>query len=265
MKLLIALSLLLAACSTVPVASTAWKSECGTMDEVAFCYHEVGQVDKAKQPILFNHGAGDSEKVFLNPTPIPSSYPEFIKAIPQGTRILAVSWGQAFILTNYPGRTLKPATATILRYKEILERLGERFKLSPPYRMVNHSMGSHNGAALALASPELFSKVALINGMLLKDNVDPWNRLQICPSCLLITPNYPNSKTYKEFRPKPRVGMPPLWVHACPSDIFNLYPGAEEYVLKARKLEINVQFIVPKGDCSHFRWSVPSLIKYLEN
>lgn len=265
------LLLVATACQSPQVVSTGpkthWRTVCDKLDEIEYCYYEVGTPDPAKQVIVFNHGLKDSAKLFLTPTSVPSSYPDWIKAMPMGTRILTISFGEGFLLTPGFSRTLEPKTATVTRYLEALGTLAAKFKLAPPYRLVGHSMGGANAAVLAQHAPELWSKIVLINPMLLRDSIDAFNVVQICPACMLIGYNYDNEAQWKMYRPEPIAKMPPAYVTACPLDIFLLYGGAEEWVTQSRKLGNSVKF-VDKGCAilnAHWTWDVKGLVKFLES
>lgn len=252
--------LTLARCSSAPVASTTWKSDCGSIDaEIKYCYHEIGQPDLSKPVIVFMHGLEDSEQVFLHPTSVPSSYPDLIAAMPVGSRIFVLSWGPGWLLTSSP-RDKAPLTATLERFKAVL--LGR----SPgPFRLMGHSMGGANAARLAEAYPELFTKVILINPMLVTDDNDPWNVIQICPACLLIKPNYDGTAQWKSDRPEPAAQAAASLVTACPIDIFALYSGAEEYVVKSRKLGNKVTMLDDPAICTHWSFPVPEIVKFLSS
>lgn len=275
-------TLTLASCATAPVASTAWRNDCGAIDEVKYCYHEVGTPDPSKQVIVFNHGLYDAETTFITPPAVKSDYPALIAKFPQGTRIVSLSWGQAYMLTDYPNRKLAPVTATPDRYLEVLAKLEQKYSFHGPYRLVGHSMGGSNTAELcAKLKDAYFSKCALMNPMVVKDSFRvSWDKplpvLAVVDGILktltgdgpslLIRVNYENNDQWLQYRPEPVAGMPPLWVHACTADNFGLYPGAEEYVVKARKLGNGVRFVTTKCGLlnSHWTFDPDDLIAFLE-
>lgn len=239
--------LLFVGCATKTLKSSDWKNKCGAIDEIKYCYHEIGEPDLTKDPIVMMHGLYDSERVFLEPTKMPSNYPELINAMPAGTRIIVISFGPGFMLTAYPNRTKEPKTATLARFKELLAPYGTKF------RLLSHSMGGFNAAVLMRAYPEMWSKAVLINPMLITKDTDPWNLIQICPSCLMTKANFDNLAQWKKERPI--LSSVPTMVTACPIDIFGLYPGAQEY---------SKHVIDDDPICSHWTWNTEKVLGFLK-
>jgi len=266
----IALAMLwLTACQSPAIKSSEWFNVCGSLDGAAWCYHEVGTPDLSKPAIIFNHGLNDDEQVFIKPTSVPSSYPTLIASMPHGSRILVISFGKAFMLTGYPGRTLKPVGATLENYKAILAKLSVKFKLMPPFALAGHSQGGNQVAMLWATYPELWSSATMINPALITDSTDPWNVFSICPWCLMVKYNYDNKDQWNAGRPseilKQSGKLGPLAVTGCSQDVlFHLYAGTQEYADQAKAHAVSVDYHDGLPGCSHWLFDVPWVIKSLK-
>jgi hypothetical protein len=185
-------------------------------------------------------------------------------------RIVSVSLGEGWMLTEYPNRTLKPAQATLQTFKEKIEPyLKEKYQLKGPYKGLAHSMGGNNLAMLWAAYPELWSSVTLINPMLIKDSQDPWNVFSICPSCLLIKYNYDNKEQWQSGRPseilKHAGKLGPLAITGCSQDVlFHLYAGTREFADQAKAHAVSVDYHDGDLGCDHWHFDIPWVIRSLK-
>lgn len=264
--------------SSGPASKIKWhRAECSNpisgLPEVMICYYETAP-NPVGETVLF--GSGFTKKADV--LKANQMYDGFVKAIKKPTRIVAYSYCSGAMITNYPNRTMLPVSATLDHFKgQILPAIEAKYPeaVSPSgkYKLAGHSMGGSNTGTLAALWPEKFSKVGLINPMLVQDSKNPFfttgNTLfdfLICPACLLINDHFPNKSTWESGRPSAvlRTGMPPMWITACGSDMFKLKPGTDEYVAKMKALGMKPNYVAGKSGCSHDTFDGASLAKHLE-
>ena len=262
---------LLAGCATGPVASKNWpKHECGNIpgvEDASYCYDE--SAPGATDVLFFFHGLKDSKEVWVKPTSVPSDYPALIAAMP-AMRIITISFGDGWLLTNYPARSKVPRAATLDNFRgKILPYLENKYGLKPPYKGLSHSMGGANLAVLWAAYPEMWKSVTLLNPAMITKATDPWDFLQICPWCLMVKANFDNRKQWNAGSPIGLVdaanpGLPPIHITACESDlIFWLYDGTKEFRNHAKVKSNSVDWHDGEPGCSHWNFDVPWVMRSL--
>ncbi len=261
-----------------PASKIKWhKAECSSpisaLPEVMICYYETAP-NPVGETVLF--GSGFTKKAdVLKATQL---YDGFIKAIKKPTRIVAYSFCSGAMITNYPNRSMAPVSATLDHFKgQILPAIEAKYPevvaLSGKYKLIGHSMGGSNVATLGALWPEKFSKLGLINPMLVEDSKNPFfttgNPLfdfLICPACLLINDHFPNKSVWDAGKPSAIASaqMASTWITACKSDTFKLKPGSDEYVARLKALGLKPNYIAGKSGCSHDKFDGASLAKHLE-
>lgn len=277
--------LLLGGCATtgnytIPATAPAhsWKVTCGTIpghQEWSYCMYLSPTATKTG---VWMHGLEDAPTIFQGTkNPLPNSYAEFVQAMPDMNWFIP-SLGPGWLLTGYPGRKDVPVSATVEQFMQVVMPFMEStWPVKGPYVLAGHSQGGFNVAKLCpikLADNKSpWSKCAMINPMVIPDNQDPFKLSQVCWGCLMIkggtvnilgwksvlfTGNYDTKDQWLADRPEPMPDQPPMWVTACPTDFFGLYPGGQEYALKARAV-----FVRGKNSCSHFIWDAPASIDFI--
>ncbi len=260
-----------------PATKIKWhKAECSNpisgLPEVMVCYYETAP-NPVGETVLF--GSGFSKKAdVLKATQL---YDGLIKAIKKPTRIVAYSYCSGAMITNYPNRSQLPISATIDHFKgQILPAIEAKYpqiiNASGKYKLIGHSMGGSNTATLAALWPEKFSKVGMINPMLVQDSKNPFFTsgsalidFLICPACMLINDHYPSKSVWDAGKPSSIANgqMPLVWITACSSDLFKLKPGSDEYVAKLKSLGLKPNYVAGKSGCSHDTFDGVSLAIHL--
>lgn len=270
------------------LASNNWPvKQCGPVDshpEVTVCYYETGPNPQG-DPILFLHGLGDSAQVFIQPTIFPSNYPDLIQALSaKPVKIVTISYGFSWLITDYPNRQLLPMTATTAVFSDVLDKISAHYKLSGKWHLMGHSMGGANAATVfAKFGSTKFLSLTLINPMLVTDATNIWDpsiygslfsgkqNTNTCDACLVYDPNYPllDQWTWKNYRPSAMLsGSPiasvqnlPVYITACQTDNFNLWPGGTEWMNQARAKGLQVTFEQGAAGCDHFHFSATNVAK----
>lgn len=284
--IIIGLSLiLLQGCVTLPgggpLPSQSWPvQECGWVPDqvgIQYCYYESG-ANPQGDPILFAHGLGDGQDVFRHPTLLPSNYPDLIAELSKKPRkILTVSWGISWEVTDYPNRTINPSNATMTNFAKVLKTLEAKYNLSGRYNAMGHSMGGFNLAGLLAKYPEKWKSVTLINPMLVVDSIHIWDDIRNsinnqkftvnCAGCVVDTFNFPflDDATWAAYRPSTMLinskgPYPPLFITACKTDEFKLYDGAKEYADQARTKGLSVTWLEGADGCSHTKFDSKAIV-----
>ncbi len=272
MRFLFLLPLLfMLACTSTPYKSASkWTVTKGTVTGLPGVTYDFYKSPTAKKTMIWMHGLEDSPDIFqANGNPLPNSYAAFVDAMPD-INIVVPSWGPGWLLTGYPNRTDVPVTATWQNFHDkVLPDIEAKFGLHGPYILAGHSQGGFNVAQLCSHYPEMWTRCALINPMLIPDKQNPFNLLPPCLGCLLIkggtipmfgltlfTGNYDTIDQWMADRPEPNPKQPVTWVTSTYGDQFNLHNGGLEYATKAHATYI-------LGTSDHFNWDVPALVKFL--
>lgn len=245
------------------------------MPEVEICYHESAKIPDGYQgeTVLFDHGYTSDARVLMNDIYDPLKK-ELLK---RPTRFVVVSWGKSWMLRRERG--IKQPTATLSNWRDrvlpAIERTWPQVK-SPTgkYKLLGHSMGGSNAATQAAVYPELFSKVALVQPMLVRDSQDILAKPSLldtilgktCLACYVVRDSFADQASWVAERPSTVANalMPPVWMSACKDDMFKLRDAELEYGQRLRDLGVDVTVVDLKKGCDHQTQDVAGLIRHLE-
>lgn len=269
--------------SGTPTAFKYHVAECSNLaefPEVMVCYFETAP-NPVGETLLF--GTGFTKKADVLNTNL---YDALVTKIRKPTRIVSFSFCSGAMITGYPNRALPPPSATLDNFKQRILPAIEAWKPqikseSGKYKLSGHSMGASNAATLSAVYPDLFSKVALINPMLIKNAVDPMPVQSLmdafsfkiliangghCLACMLINDHFPNVSTWNTHKPSALIkrNMPPMWITACKTDMFNLKPATDEYESKLRSVGNKTTYLAGASGCSHDTFDGLALARFLE-
>lgn len=242
--------------------------DCGTISGAEYCVYETAP--NPRQTIFFFHGFLDDVRVLERSLADESRLDVILNGLGP-IRVVVVSFGLSWLITPYSDRLVGPRDATIANFKEnILPYLEKTYRLPKPFKAVGRSMGGSNVAVICAALPDLFERCALLNPMLVSDQVDPWlpiwRNKDWRPSFIIIR-NYEDLARWRENRPSSLMlsarSMPPVYVTACKNDDFGLYEGPKEWAELAQKKGINVTLELVENDCDHYNWPAEKVREFL--
>lgn len=178
--------------------------------------------------------------------------------------VVLIGYGNGYYLRP-PGTagtpTLKEVRDVVIPYVE------KTYGVAKPYIALGMSEGGANAAEVEMLLPDLFSKVILANPVILDPAIDPFNFVQWCPACLLVTTNfYPSEWLIASpmLMLSRSTKIPQTLVLACKTDNFSLYKGPQAYVATAKSKGFDITFADEPDGCTHFGWSNPPILDFLK-
>lgn len=242
--------------------------DCGVVSGAEYCVYETAP--NPQQTVFFFHGLLDDVRVLERSLNDESRLGTIFNGLGP-IRVVVVSFGLSWMITPYSDRSIGPEQATIANFKNnILPHLEKTYNLPKPFKAVGRSMGGSNLSVICAALPELFERCALLNPMLVSDNVDPWLPFWLNkdwrPSFIIIN-NYEDLARWQANRPSAVMrsarAMPPVYVTACKNDDFGLYEGPIEWAEMARKKGVKVTLELVENDCDHYKWPAEGVRRFL--
>lgn len=252
--------------------TAAWPKVCGNVPQVKnakFCVYKTGP---APTKILYVfHGLADSntmeESMFKHAG---------MNAVMSGLgdiNIVFVTFGDFWMLKAFDDPKGEDAQITTMNFADkIIPYLETKYKLTGPRLAIGHSMGGSNLATLASVRPELFQRIAITNPMIIEEKVEPWADIitMVTRACLpckapraVFTP-----KQWDLYNPhallEKATAMPPTYVTACPSDIFKLFKGPQEYASRGTFRGFDFKWNPAQGKCNHFDYAHEPVLEFLK-
>lgn len=138
-----------------------WKSECGVEGAARYCVYQAKKPeDRDPDATLyyFHYATGDEKSLARLglANALARGYRRAEKRLP---RLISISYGEHWLLSDRPGKRQTVATAPFL--KETLGAIEQRFGKTSKSFVWGMSMGGHNALEAALAAPERWTAAAV--------------------------------------------------------------------------------------------------------
>lgn len=257
---IIALAMLIAGCASEPKQARSWATK-SLADAPTHMVAELNDTGgKTAGTIVYFHGLGETIE-----SPRKSIYgtENLVVMINSSgySRVLdlgyeADSTEKALGLASDIAWMLKLGSGpgSVEEYAAVLKKAIAGQNLPRPIIGMGISMGGSNLLTLATAHPEIFDKVILMNPMLL--NAEDWKAsfdIKDPKDPRLMPGKHFTKEEWQQAAPLAQLQqtekLPPIFVTACETDEFKLYPPTLAWVTEAQK-RFSVEFS-HKAGCKH--------------
>ena len=249
-------------------AKNTWTSSCGNIPGVTggkYCIYDNSS--NPQSTIWFFHGLQDSESVLQDPAATSPSYQTLMDYLPP-TRIVQMSLGTSWLLTQYAGRTLPPLNSTMEMFSTQAVPFFESLGLPKPYIAMGHSMGGFNTSSLCATFPDMWSKCVLINAML--PSCDPFSPFPMCnPMPGMIVDDHFTQAAWNSTQPMVLLSntakLPKSYVTACALDEFGLYNGPKAWADAGKARGFNVTWSGVATGCDHSNFPAQEIVDFVKS
>ena len=273
----VTLIILLAGCASSPPEAKQWSAKL-LEDKPTKIFAEVNDTgNKLACTVNYNYGLLDSIE-----SPRKSKYDT------AGTVALINEIGCSRVITMGPGPSdlaaaigSKSDTAFMLKrgvgpgtvgeFAMVLKKAIAGQNLPKPLIGLSISMGASNLMTLAIHDPSLFSKIVLMNPMILRPNqwsnklldfsrplgeIDP----ALMPGNHFTKEEWATNNLFAQV--EHATELPPIFITACKTDKFQLFKPTEEFVALLKVKGFDVTWM-PVDNCSHTNPSMDGIAEWI--